>query len=570
MIKYVIIFFVIITNIDLFAQNKTPYPIIFVHGLAGSDQTFDETMEYLKNYCNLGNINVFDIVLNADNDNDSSLLSKDVRYTDFIYSGTNINVGRRNYKDDIADFTDGWAKSSIFAVNFKEERIRGAYGILNDYFDYSNQAAIFKQGFALGKLINEVLNYTNAKKVILVGHSMGGLAIREYLQRTNQIGKHVNWVDPNLPDGHKVARVITYGTPHLGSNTGFDPTKSGTPDQNTEAMRDMKWVYDSFTNCTDSPATGIYLFGGNEYCIQSNDSNTTFFNADINCNGQEHDSIVGICYQTYDNPDMPLPLDIKYTWITSIWFDWQGMIGDGAVAIDRQWLYNNNNEPMPQGLADTLLSNYIHTSEGGDYYNIIRGLDIPEDLDFAYCLNLDTTYIEWITLQSNLQNLDEDAFYVNVNNNNEIGIILDNFGSGIGHIDVYNENKQNIFSDDFFFLPYTKNINSKGNNRLYFKISGLANSQTYKIPYSIGIFSHNVSIKSNNNRTNSFTYFNNEFVFKNRQNGSLEIINLYGQLVFCKQFLFGTQNVRLNLPAGLYIAKYTYNNNQEISKIIIK
>lgn len=55
---------------------------------------------------------------------------------------------------------------------------------------------------ALDKRIDEVLAATGARQVILVGHSMGGLASRAYLRRY----------------GHgKVARMISLGSPHHGS-----------------------------------------------------------------------------------------------------------------------------------------------------------------------------------------------------------------------------------------------------------------------------------------------------------------------------------------------------------------
>lgn len=50
--------------------------------------------------------------------------------------------------------------------------------------------------------IDEVLAATGAAQVILVGHSMGGLAIRAYLRRHGAA---------------KVARIVTLGSPHHGS-----------------------------------------------------------------------------------------------------------------------------------------------------------------------------------------------------------------------------------------------------------------------------------------------------------------------------------------------------------------
>jgi len=75
----------------------------------------------------------------------------------------------------------------------------------------SNQSAIAKQGVALKVVIQHVLSLTGRDKVILMGHSMGGLASREYLQNPD------NWTDPYI--NHHVAKLVTTGTPHGGSNS---------------------------------------------------------------------------------------------------------------------------------------------------------------------------------------------------------------------------------------------------------------------------------------------------------------------------------------------------------------
>lgn len=504
------------------SQNNLPYPIIFVHGLAGSDETFDGTMTYLRDHDNLGNINVFDIVLNADNNTEKSVMSVDVKWTDFYYNGDFINVGRRNYRSDIDDFVSGWSNSNIFAINFKEERIRGAQGFWNDYFDQSNEAGIFKQGYALGKMINEVLQYTGAEKVILVGHSMGGLCIREYLQRTNSSGKHVNWVDPNSKYGHKVARVATYGTPHLGSNTSPDPTKVAKKDTtdeksdipnafgNSEANRDLLWEYDDYTNCGGVPK-GIYMFGGNEHCIESVWYNGTFDNVDINCDGDENDDIVGIneSYYNYNyNPAMPLPLNIKYTYMTSIWANWGGnLVGDGAVNINRQWLHVGNT-PVPVGLTDTTLHDIVHTSEGGDYEYVIRGIDEPKRFDLAYKLQMNRPIIGYITYQQNKVTNDVDIFKVNSTGHNAIAITIDGSLSGVKTIGFYDASENILCSRTVSTFPNKLYVNvPNGENEIYIKIEGTATNNTWKNPYTLNVISGSWegSISDNWNYNNNWT-----------------------------------------------------------------
>jgi pimeloyl-ACP methyl ester carboxylesterase len=54
----------------------------------------------------------------------------------------------------------------------------------------------------LASLINTACRDTGATRVVIVGHSMGGLVARDYLR---------------MHGGAKVARVVTIGTPHHGS-----------------------------------------------------------------------------------------------------------------------------------------------------------------------------------------------------------------------------------------------------------------------------------------------------------------------------------------------------------------
>jgi len=62
-------------------------------------------------------------------------------------------------------------------------------------------------------MIEAVLNSNPTKeKVIVVGHSMGGLEIREYLQRNGG-----QWWANNT-SGHGVKKAVTTVAPHLGSN----------------------------------------------------------------------------------------------------------------------------------------------------------------------------------------------------------------------------------------------------------------------------------------------------------------------------------------------------------------
>ncbi len=561
--------YAVVTKITAFAQiNKLPYPVIFIHGLKSSDQTFKNTMDFLNEHYSLGPINVYDVVLNADNDNSTAIMEEDVKWEDFEFGGRYINVGRRSYADDLDDVQDGWTESNIFAVNFQEERIRGAADFWNDYFDFSDQAAIYKQGYALKQVIKEVLDFTGADKVILVGHSMGGLAIREYLQRTDYSHRHINWVEPDNEYGHKVAKVITIGTPHLGSNTGLDPTKSDLLNEKTEAVRDMKWEYDSYTNCNSTPV-GIYLFGGNENCIASTDDNTTFYNNDINCNGSTTDNIIGINFSTYDNPVIPLPENIPYMWVTSIWAEWDGMVGDGAVDITRQWL-RLDTMPAPLGIADTMLTDVYHVSEPDDYFTIIRALDVPSSLDFSYELKIDSQYVELVTFQPDMKTLDEDAFFIRIQPGNSYTVTVDNYDAGIGRIEIYNSAKNLIHEENLFYLPAQVTFKpSEPDTVCYIKVIGYATALTYLHPYSIKVTSNSLDVSGVYRDDLNVYYQQGSINFTGKVEGKVEIYSSNGQMLYNVNLTEPANAVNLQLNDGVYIFRVTDNTKIYTGKFIV-
>ncbi|MDA3909903.1 MAG: alpha/beta fold hydrolase [Bacteroidales bacterium] len=554
-----------------YTQVKYHYPIIFVHGLIGSDKTFSESMIYLRDQQDFGEINVLDIVLNADDNSESALMSEDVKWEDFVYDEDEINVGRRNYAESMDDFVDGWTGQNLFAINFKEERIRGTSGTFNDYFDQSNQAAIFKQGYALSKMIAEVLDYTGAEKVILVGHSMGGLAIREYLQRTDGQGTHTNWIEPYSPDGHKVARVVTIGTPHLGSNTSPDPTKSDIPTANgkSEANRDMLWEYDSYTFCDDSITQGIYLFGGYEYCIQSEDGifgNSTFDNVDINCDGDEDDHITGInegYFSTRDNSNMPLPENIRYTWLTSIWIGWDvGLIGDGAVDINRQWLYVDE-QAVPAGITDTCMTDVFHSSEGNDYFTVIRGLDEPHQFDLAYRFYPGDTVFGHITFQQNYDTIDKDMYLIPASNEDAINVYLED-NQLVDSIYIYDKFQNLILQYATENIPDSIHIvlPEYNTDSIYICVQGTASPDSWQSMYKLAVTSSVwTQIKSKDEATIAKIFPNpvqnllNVQLANDIHYAEIRVISLDGKCLFEQTIKHNASINIAEFDAGVYVLK---------------
>jgi len=176
----------------LIFQSKLPYPIIFIHGLNSDSNTWNTTTNYFDTQYGFTYGGRFDFCLNADGNN---------------------SVANKNFYPtpgaDIAAFETSIINGDYYTVNFSV-KINGAFG--TDIL--SNQAAVAKQGVALKKAVERVLQITGKDKVILVGHSMGGLCSREYIQN------NTNW----QADGrHHVAKLLTAGTPNGGSNASDNP-----------------------------------------------------------------------------------------------------------------------------------------------------------------------------------------------------------------------------------------------------------------------------------------------------------------------------------------------------------
>ncbi|MBS1513669.1 MAG: T9SS type A sorting domain-containing protein [Bacteroidetes bacterium] len=441
--KTFLLLILVSTQIAFSQPSNSPYPIIFVHGLNSSDLTWDNTITQLSQTWQSSNNHKLHFVLNAKSNVTDYL--QDVIIPLIDQDGTIVNK---------------ITKSSLYSINFNnfwnqnpsDPRIylynSGTPGVNEST---SNQSAIFKQGYALKICIDSVLRVTGAEKVILVGHSMGGLAIREYLQRKEN-GNYKWWQNPNEEDGHKVAKVVTIGTPHLGSNAStFNPTFN--IDNNSEAVRDLRY---SYLSGFDAP----YLFSNLESNIPSN-----FYNNDVNCNGNNVDFIDGLSYGTNYSLVMPLPQNVLYTWIVSKFeigpfsFDW-----DGVVDANRQWL-NVSGTPSPVGIADTILTNKNHLRETEDSQSIIRGLDEPDSVNFAYPIKFNTSYSGFITTQPFGSLLDIDFYKVTVPQNGNLNVTISGTNAGLTGIALLANNSVLVSKN---ILNTTEIINFQVNPGDYF------------------------------------------------------------------------------------------------------
>lgn len=431
------------------------YPIVFVHGWAGNEKSWGDFAKELEVWGD-------SIIIPTYENGAYSPGTVYYAHLNFQYGETNI-WGANNmpdypngqsmplYNDDDVVVHEQFANAPpllrnkcVYAISFqvKKDPIFSIPVLITErhpFFDKdsgtaetpdgesdSNEASAFKQGYAIGKAIAKILEATEKEKVVLVGHSMGGVAIREYLQRKIE-NENLWWVYPDeLLSGHRVAKVLTVGTPHRGSNTGnrnvswADDVLSlfnlGDFDLKSEAIRDLRYSYE----VGGVASSGVFLFGGNEEEILT-DNLEDYYNLDVNCNGSENDPIIGINISgtdpwngTHHNPNLNLPLNVKYTYYVSDIeepFPFLNALNnsDGIVLANRQWLYDGGDGSTnnfiagvsisrPYLQASNFLSDRITTpkvayhvsdlakirttiSETNDYNNVIRGLD---EADFPY------------------------------------------------------------------------------------------------------------------------------------------------------------------------------------------
>ena len=100
-----------------------------------------------------------------------------------------------------------WKLESSDDVVSKDEQKRSKFSkqrVFSVNFSNNNQLTYDAQGAQLAKAIENIKDITGVKNIILIGHSMGGLASRAYIQNENSSG---------------VTKLITIDTPHLGGKT---------------------------------------------------------------------------------------------------------------------------------------------------------------------------------------------------------------------------------------------------------------------------------------------------------------------------------------------------------------
>jgi pimeloyl-ACP methyl ester carboxylesterase len=327
-------------------RRTLAYPMIFIHGLNSSAETWvDFSSFYQKNHSfQFGG--QFDFCLNQDNVLETGSLS------------------------DVHDHTvyTSLSNGDFFYLNFDVDPDGTRYGNTVQ----SNQSAIAKQGEALRRVVDSVLLLTGASKVHLVGHSMGGLCSRDFIQKYDL-------------DASKTAKLSTIFTPHGGSNStalglGFIVGL----DESSEAIRDLRYTYSTDYH-------GVYLFGGYEDPFYIDNTFFDFYNVDVNADDEDFDFLMGI-------NNMPIPTEEKMDFAAVIG-DGSTFGGDGVVAAERANIMN-----YVDVLADTFviqnpsyfsITDVLHTEgliDPNSFPTFLNALDETDKLDLAWPISTNTLY----------------------------------------------------------------------------------------------------------------------------------------------------------------------------------
>ena len=432
-------------------QQNLPYPIIFVHGLNSDNKVWDSLVTKIQNYYGWSNGGNMNFCLNQDN-----------------------NTATSNSVSDYRDWTivsNLYPKGDFFTVSFNVD-IYGKSLPSDDLFE-SNESAITKQGLAIRDAITHVLQVTKRDKVILVGHSMGGLASREYLQNSG-----IWQVDGN----HHVAKLLTIGTPHGGSNSTFGPFSPiasllGSINELGEGPRDLRTNYYTGNK-------GAYLFGGTESTSTIFGLLSTFCNVDVNCNGVLGDNIIGLNQKSMQN-------NLNYSCIIG---DGSILGGDGVVSTNSANLKNFYTlpidtfiirQPYPYPYPSTKI---WHSALPWQYESIIRGLDESNEYNNSYNIDLDKTYFGLFTTQNATgYPYDYDDYKIIIQQSGVLNAKIKNIPVGKCYFNLLNSSQTLIYSDSTNgqgYYEFKKNITP---GIYYIELYAKPDNESWLFPYALNV-----------------------------------------------------------------------------------
>ncbi len=528
------------------SQNKSgiklPYPVIFLHGGGMSGDDWNIVTDSMDAYYNTSFGGRFDFCLNYD--------ANDANANNSFWPTANA---------DIAFFSGTWCVGDYYYINFNVGD-DGSYNPINWGHDVKSKlSGAVKQGTALREVIYRVLQLTGRDKVILMAHSFAGLEARQYLQ------------NPSLwqPDGkHHVAKLITAGSPHGGSNTSLSEFLNWIvgADDRSEGMRDLRLTY------SQSGDSGVFLYGGLEsYTVMDDLLLSDYYNVDVNCNGYAGDNIIGLNHKN-------IPRDLDYAVIIAECNGCPAATpGDGMVlsnSANLNNIYPNLTNNVFYYYANNLIQ--IHGDLSHLMFLCMEGMDEPNDYQYSYNIEFNKFYTSFITQQPlGGYNYDYDDFKFTLTSPGAVTISISDIdisdlkvrfvnsaGTTIGSVAHSNGNSS---------LVYTYNLNP---GDYYLEIFGLPTTKSYLKPYTF-VMTKTITtgneVYSGNNKIsiypNPATDILNIEGITSRT--SIKMFDLIGNLVKETET---EENQILDisqLPQGVYTLVAENNDGKIINKIIV-
>jgi pimeloyl-ACP methyl ester carboxylesterase len=173
------------------------WPVLFIHGFCSSAETWNETIPQLS----------------------TRRFGTDVPR---VYESS---IGKAASRTPVA------AGTTSFRIDFSD--LSGGFDLLA----VANVPTVRKAG-ELKSVIDAIKRFTGAPKVILIGHSLGGLAARAYIQGIGQ-----NRQGATIAYGGDVAALIMISTPNQGSvlaNISGRPESEACVIADTANLRDLQ------------------------------------------------------------------------------------------------------------------------------------------------------------------------------------------------------------------------------------------------------------------------------------------------------------------------------------------
>lgn len=537
------------------AHLKLPYPIIFIHGLNSNSDTWNITTNWMDTQYGLTYGGRLDYCLNFDDD----------------YYNSNKNYYPTAGADN-AFFTPTLVRGDYYYLNF-DIGYNGSFHptLLTTDYVTSDQASIVKQGLAVKWAIAQVLQQTGRDKVILMGHSMGGLAAREYIQNS------YDWQSDGLTH---VAKIVTSGTPHGGSNSsafGFGGV-SGL-DEQSEAVRDLRRTY------THSQDNGVYLYGGLELQDNSthmddniNVSGIDFYNVDVNCNTAIGNTIIGLNQKAINT-------SVDYSCIVGECpnclldiYNGDGVVNDVCANLNNFYSPNIANV---FNYTDNSTLTEIHTQLTEQNYQNMEGLDEPNEYALSYELQFDTTYTGFTTMQPvGGYPYDYDDFKFTVPNISYVNVAVHNIALADLMARILNSSGTTIgtihHSNGSANIAFTESL-SAGN--YYLEIYGTPTTTSYLNRHTFVLHrTSSLNVETSDDES-SFTISPNPFTSQttitisstnNQQLTTLIVSDVLGHEI--KNIRFSGKQYVLekgDLSAGIYFVQLTDENKNCINKKII-